>query len=67
LGVLQVTPARTGRGEEAVADPCFSGVLCGGAWVHASPVAVARGGDAPPLFLLSSGFTEHGPSTAMDF
>jgi len=47
LGILQVTPARTGRGEEAVADPCFFGVLCG-------PRAASDGGaweDAPPLFL----------------
>jgi len=43
LGVLQVAPARTRRGGEAVTDPDFSSVLCGGAWrkraatVHTGP------------------------------
>jgi hypothetical protein len=45
--VCRSPSVQKGRGEEAVTDPpCFRG----GAWVHAPPVAVARGGVAPPLF-----------------
>jgi hypothetical protein len=29
----------------------FACLLCGSAWTHTPSVAVARGGDAPPLFL----------------
>ena len=37
LGVLQVTPARTGRGEEVVTDPCLPGFSGGGTWRRRVP------------------------------
>jgi len=64
---LQVTPARTGRGEEAVADPCFfrrfvrqrvnpRAASGGGAWRR-------RAATVPAVLWLH----RTGPSTVMDF
>jgi len=36
------------EGKKSIQTPVAFFVSCGGAWVHAPPVTVARGEDAPP-------------------
>jgi hypothetical protein len=49
------------EGKKSIQTPLLLGFSCGGAW-HAPPVTVACGGDVPPMFLLSFGFTELVPA-----